>query len=372
MSKFTRTVRIRIITLLVLLTVVLCGCTTRVKETERKDQIIGVKIYEYQGDFTELFGKWKELGVNTVFTSVELYSNADFRKFTRQNNLTTFIIVPVFYDPDALGINPGLYALTERGTPARDDWVSFVCPSREDFRKQKIDSIKNLVRTLNPDGISIDFIRHFVFWEKVYPETPPDSLLNTCFDTSCVAGFQEKTGIMIPDSMLETGEIAGWLESNYLPEWTQWKCELITGMIHDITTEVRKLKPDIYINAHIVPWRQDDFNGAIRSIAGQDLGDIAGYVDYLSPMTYAHMVKQTPQWIHSVVREIYQKTGSEVIPSIQVSKAYLEEELTSAEFRESLLSALKPPSRGVIFWSWATLDQSPQKKEIAKDILTKE
>ncbi len=354
---------IGIISVLLCISLILPGCNKRAEETKQTDRIIGVKIYEHQEDFEELIQQWKELGVNTVFCSIDLYSNSDFRQLTRDNNLTTFIIFPVFYDPEALSNNPGLQALTEHGTPAKDDWVTFVCPSRIDYRRQKTDSLIQLIRALEPDGISIDFIRHFVFWEKIYPETLPDSLLNTCFDSSCLAAFQERTGIQIPDSLNGTNAIAGWIESEALSDWTQWKCELITSMVHELSEAARKTKPEIKINVHLVPWRTDDFNGSIRSIAGQDFTEIAPWVDYLSPMTYAHMVKQDPAWIHSVVQDVYNQTESQVIPSIQVKEAYLKERLTLEEFKESLSRALESPSCGVVFWSWEQLETEPEKME---------
>jgi hypothetical protein len=137
-----------IIPALLCLSLILAGCKNRTEETKRTDRIIGVKIYEHQGNVEELIQQWKELGINTVFCSIELYSDSNFRKLTRDNNLTTFIIFPVFYDPEALSKNPGLYAITENGTPASDDWVTFVCPSRADFRKQKIDSLIQRIRVL--------------------------------------------------------------------------------------------------------------------------------------------------------------------------------------------------------------------------------
>ena len=62
------------------------------------------------------------------------------------------------------------------------------------------------------------------------------------------------------------------------------------------------------------------------------------------------------------------RTGSKIIPSIQVNKAYLERELGMEEFEQSLSEALKPPSRGVLFWSWERLVQDPEKLKVLKDI----
>jgi hypothetical protein len=135
-------------------------------------------------------------------------------------------------------------------------------------------------------------------------------------------------------------------------------------MVRELSEAARRTKPEIKINVHLVPWRTKDFNGAIRSIAGQDFSAIAPLVDYLSPMTYAHMVKQDPSWIHSVVKDVFQQTEGLVVPSIQVKEAYLKERLTPGEFKKSLSKALEPPSNGVVFWSWEQLKTEPEKKEI--------
>lgn len=169
-----------------------------------------------------------------------------------------------------------------------------------------MENAKEIIRKYDPDGISIDFIRHFVFWEKVYSDRDPASLPLTCFDSTCLTHFQASSGLIIPDSLTGTEETASWIMENHPEEWT----------------------------------------------------------DYLSPMTYAHMVKQDLPWIHSIVEDIYLQTGSKVIPSIQVNKAYLDNELGLEEFEESLLEALKPPSGGVVFWSWEALKENPDKKQL--------
>ena len=61
-----------------------------------------------------------------------------------------------------------------------------------------------------------------------------------------------------------------------------------------------------------------------------------------------------------------QSLGKAVLPSIQVKEAYLTEVLSKGEFEENLQAALAPPSQGVVFWSWAHLEQNPEKKLIIK------
>lgn len=336
-----------------------------------KVRMIGVKIYDYDGSLLELFGEWKNLGINTVFTSASLDSNPEFRQLAKQHKIVTFIILPIFFNPEVLHANPKLYALTNRGTPAVEEWVEFVCPSREEYRTQKVEYIMNLVRELDPDGLSLDFIRHFVFWEKVYPNRKPGDIPNTCFDSHCLQKFQNDRDIQIPDTLKNAQKIAEWIESNCLAEWTEWKCELITSMIRDIAAEARKIKPEIKINVHAVPWRQNDFDSAIKIVAGQDFSKIGAIVDMISPMTYAHMVQQKPEWVSSVTRDISNQVKCNVVPSIQVNRAYLDESLGLEEFEESLIEALKQPSAGVIFWSWDQLVENPPKKEIVRALVRK-
>jgi hypothetical protein len=143
-------------------------------------------------------------------------------------------------------------------------------------------------------------------------------------------------------------------------------------MVKDLAEAARKAKPGIKINIHTVPWRKGDFGGAAEAVAGQDIVQLAGFADYISPMCYHHMVERSPEWVHSVVADIFDRTQSSIIPSIQVDKAYTERELSAAEFKAALDEALKPPSRGVIFWNWDALAKSPEKKQSVQSIPRRE
>jgi uncharacterized lipoprotein YddW (UPF0748 family) len=331
--------------------------------------LVGVKIYEPNGDFGKLFLEWRRLGINTAFVSPALASNPEFRERALKNGIATFIIVPIFFDAEELEKRPDLYALTAQGEKAIDDWVKFICPTREDYRGQRIKYVRNLVREFNPDGVSLDFIRYFVFWEKVYPDRTLESLPQTCFDSSCLEVFQKETGLKIPPQLSGVPQKAQWILKNHLQEWTQFKCGVIAGMVKELAAAAKQVKPGVRINVHAVPWRREDFGGAIRIIAGQDLARIAPLVDYLSPMCYHHMVLRDPAWVHSVVEDVYDWTKGLVLPSIQVGEAYITAKLSPSEFKDALAEALKPPSKGVVFWNWDALDKSPEKKEIVRAAL---
>lgn len=332
-----------------------------------EELIKGVKIYDYSGDYDELFKKWNDIGINTVFTGISLDSNKIFRSKAKENNIKRFVIVPIFFNPEFLKDNPDYYALTLQGEKAKDDWVEFVCPSRKDYRKKRIEYIKNLIEEHDPDGLSIDFIRFFVYWEMVFPDTKFASIPMTCFCENCVERFQKESGINIPDDLEKPESIFKWIKNNSFSEWSNWKCTIITSMVEDIVRAVKEIKPEILINIHAVPWRQSDFGSAVKVVTGQDLKALAEHTDYISPMCYHHMVKRSSLWISSVVEDMFNRSKSKILPSIQVSKAYLDKKLAEEDFQKAVDSALKSPSKGVVFWNWKSLEENEEKCEIVKN-----
>jgi hypothetical protein len=343
-----------------------CGGKGRVAAAR---PIIGVKIYEAPPPFEDLFRQWRDLGINTVFVSDTLLMNGDFRAQARRNGLPLFLIYPVFQSPEAIKENPALAAITASGAPARDEWVEFVCPAREDYLCRKIDQLKKLVADGDPYAVSLDFIRYFVFWEKVAPDRDPASLPQTCFCPVCLAGFEKEMGVTLPAGLASTADKAGWILANRASEWTEWKCRTIARAVERLAKAAREVKPGITVNLHAVPWRHDDFGGAVRSVAGQDLVRLAPLVDLISPMCYHHMVRRSPAWVHDVVADISSRTRAKVLASTQVSAAYVDQPLSPGEFRAAAEEALKPPSIGVVFWSWDALAKSSEKRAVLRHLV---
>lgn len=337
---------------------------------QQQERIIGVKIYEHSEPYDQLFKQWIQMGINTGFCSEDLISDQAFMNEARKKDISTFVIFPVFFNPDAIALSPGLAAITREGEVAAEEWVEFVCPSNMDYRQQVVEHARQIVRDHQPDGISIDFIRHFVYWEKVYPDRDPATLPVSCFDSLCLAHFQTDADLAIPEGLSSLPEKADWILEHHEEAWTTWRCSLITSMAGEIARAAKEEKPDILVNIHLVPWASDDFNGGNIRVAGQDVEELAGLSDYLSPMTYAHMVKQPPSWVHHIVEDIHMKSGGSVLPSIQVGKAYLDTEFGLDELRETLEAALQSPSSGVVLWSWERLMAEPEKADLFKDIVT--
>src|SRR4030043_1279420 len=208
--------------LVVFLALVGAALAERCRE-KSQDLMIGVKIYAHEGSLSELFAEWRSVGVNTVFVSPALAAQGQFRELAQKQGISVFLILPIFFNPEELKKDPGLYALTDRGGKAKDDWVEFVCPTRPEYLSRRIEWIKTLVRELAPAGLSLAFIRHFVFWEVVYPERALDSIANSCFDRSCVDRFQKDTGTALPEGLSGTADTARWIMAEPGRERTEGK-----------------------------------------------------------------------------------------------------------------------------------------------------
>lgn len=352
-----------LLSMLLLLILAFSGCN------HNPEKIIGIKIYEYNEDFNKLVDKWKEMGINTAFISTELAADTSFRKILKDNNIGVYIIFPVFFNPALLSSDSSLYAITDKGYIAKDDWVEFVCPSRTTYRTMKTDEAAGLIRKLTPDGLSIDFIRQFVFWEMIYPDRKTGSIDIACFCDSCVGGFCRLNGVTLPDTCVTVTQKADYILNYYSHDWNNYRCDLITSMVKGIADKVRSVKPGIKINLHVVPWRDEDFSGANINVAAQDLQKIAPYVDYISPMCYSQMLKRDPDWIASVVNEMDRKAPGTILPSIQVYQYYIDDPFTTEDFRECVYKALEAPSRGVVFFSWPLFGKDTIRMKIISDIM---
>ncbi len=341
--------------------------------------MIGMKIYKRPDDLEALFSKWDIMKVDTSFTSIELASDPEFRKMAAQRNIRVYLIFSAFFDPEALEKDPDLFAITNQGKIAKESWVEFVCPSNQLFQTNKINRLKKILAKVNPDGLSIDFIRHFVFWEMVYPDFNAEEFVDTCYCESCIAKFLDEYKIEIPHKILNsepdhltdhisgqlnTTIISAWIKSNYFEQWIEFRCDLVLKFLKQILDCVHSVSRKIKTCVHVLPWREDDFSQAIKTIAGQDIFAISQLVDFVSPMCYSHMVKQDPQWISNVINHQSNYIVSDIIPAIQVGRTYIKEPFSDSEFKDTIVQATKPPSGGVIFWCWEAFEKEKVKQEV--------
>jgi hypothetical protein len=317
-------------------------------------------------------------GITAVFARIDDFLTdpvagrnvREFRKLLGDAGIQFYITVPVFLDPDGLAKDPSLVGYGSLGNPSKSTeatWLQFVCPTRPDYRKQRIAWFVSLVRELHPDGLSLDFIRYFVYWEGVAPDRTGDSIEKFCFCDYCLRLMTTELGFRFPAEAVTRQAKAAWVLANHREEWTAWKCEKITSMVRDTAAAAKAVQPSLKISLHGVPWLERDYDNGLRVVAGQDLRKLGPYVDIFGPMCYFQMLRRPPEWVHDVVADFFRLTGKPPLPSVQASGSR-RDPVPLETVRKHFQAGFESPSLGVNVYQWNSLRNDPEKIAMLQEI----
>jgi uncharacterized lipoprotein YddW (UPF0748 family) len=179
--------------------------------------------------------------------------------------------------------------------------VLWLCPSHSENFKLELESMLEVVRKYDVDGIHFDYIRY------------PDA--NSCYCEGCRKRFEEEKGVKVENWPQDV--ITGPLKELY----ADWRREQITKLVKAVSEEARKIKPSIKISAAVF---QDYPN--CREYVGQDwkLWIESGYLDFACPMDYTDsnekfesLVKNQKEIIKGKI-PFYPGIGAFIIPVEQV------------------------------------------------------
>ncbi|MBC7330042.1 family 10 glycosylhydrolase [bacterium] len=179
--------------------------------------------------------------------------------------------------------------------------VLWLCPSHPENFKLELESMLEVVRKYDVDGIHFDYIR--------YPNA------NSCYCEGCRMRFEEEKGVKVENWPQDV--ITGPLKELF----ADWRREQITKLVKAVSEEARKIKPSIKISAAVF---QDYPN--CREYVGQDwkLWVESGYLDFVCPMDYTDsnakfetLVKNQKEIIKGKI-PLYPGIGAFIIPVEQV------------------------------------------------------
>jgi uncharacterized lipoprotein YddW (UPF0748 family) len=153
--------------------------------------------------------------------------------------------------------------------------IDWLCPSHPDNFALETNSMLEVVRNYNVDGIHFDYIRY------------PDS--DCCYCTGCSVRFQSQTGRTVtnwPADVLA----AGALRNTFL----DWRRAQITRLVTTVYAEVKAIKPSVQVSAAVFADARSAFDGV-----GQDwrLWITNGIVDFLCPMDYTAVLSQFTNFV---------------------------------------------------------------------------
>lgn len=183
--------------------------------------------------------------------------------------------------------------VSSSGEPS--DWL---CPSHPDNFALETNSLLEVVRNYDVDGIHFDYIRY------------PDG--DHCYCNGCRTRFQAQTGLTVanwPTDVLTSGT----LRTAFL----DWRRAQITHLVEVVYQQVKALKPQVQVSAAVWPDAPSAYDGV-----GQDwrLWVTNGILDFVCPMDYltteaafANTVSRQLDWVGGRM-PVYPGIGAWQIP----------------------------------------------------------
>jgi hypothetical protein len=337
--------------------------------------ILGAKVYGPVRDPRELVEFAKSLGLNTLFVGDELAASLAFREQCRAAGLKYFLIIRTFNDPEAAKQDPSLVSIDREGRPARREDDVMICPSRQDFRRAKMERIRAAVQRLKPDGVTLDYFRFFIYWEAVDPQKGPGDFPAFCFDGCCVRDFLNATRVRLRtglpyDPTAVPRELIEDIWREHRQAWYEWRVKRIADNAAEFTGFIRKQFPGLPIVLHAVPWTRDEFDGAREKIVGQDFRLLAPFFDYVSPMAYSALTHRGPGWVEKLDRALLtEMPAAKLLPSIEVGPDSPQFPPMPPAHYESDLEAARRTAAGVVLYHLELLLDDPAKQAITKRLI---
>jgi len=159
--------------------------------------------------------------------------------------------------------------------------VRWLCPSEPKNLKLELDSMLEIVRKYDVDGVHFDYIR--------YPNR------NSCYCANCRKRFEKSSGVKVknwPEDVI-TGAHA--------EKFVDWKCGNITALVKAVSEQARKINPKVKISAAVFR----DYPRCRQNV-GQDwkVWIESGYLDFVCPMDYTSDDDQFRNWVMNQIEVV--------------------------------------------------------------------
>jgi hypothetical protein len=303
----------------------------------------------------------RDWGVDTPCLHPDFLEDDRMTQALTGQRLRSWLNVPVFCNPKYLERYPEAYAVTSLGRRAAEDWLHFVCPSRNDYLDAAIEALRAKLARLSPAVVSLDFIRNFVFWERIALDGPSTGIEDGCYCSVCLSRFEKTCG-----EIIDRKGPAAHIHRHFTRLWADWKCQRIVEVAERIFSEVRALVPDVSLAVQTLPWRETDLDGAIRSRAGQDVPGLARQADMVAPMAFTQMLGQTPRWKEQLLAHVRTSTGKAVCFYVQAEALYRGGTITAEHFDDELTQARSSDPAAIVVLQYEQLAAQPEKAAVLR------
>ena len=298
-------------------------------------------------------------GANAVFVPHRKLDQVPLT-YLHEQKIQVFVDWGIFVGEELRQQYPDSVPVDEMGTPfERDDWYVPVCPNHPQVRTQHLAEITKLLEDHGHEiaGLWLDFIRFPVRWEVKQLQ-----LRQLCFCKYCLNLFLQVEREHYTAE--ETQAIARLILHERQEEWVTWKCARIAQFVQAVRMQITVRNLPLQLGMFSLPWQRTDYAGAIRTVAGQDLGRLAEHVDIISPMVYHKLCYRSVTWIEEVVRDVLDWTQRPVLPIIQSLDQ--PDVMTAAQLEAALTHASRASNDGVIIFTLDPLLVSTEKSAVVR------
>jgi peptidoglycan/xylan/chitin deacetylase (PgdA/CDA1 family)/uncharacterized lipoprotein YddW (UPF0748 family) len=192
--------------------------------------------------------------------------------------------IPVNMNESMAKLHPEWAMVDQRGE-ASSFWLS---PTHPEVRQYLFDTIDDLLKQYNLDGIHLDYLR--------FPN------LNYDFSPHAIKSFTAATGIRMIDPVKQ-------LLSTYYVQWTNWRSDEIERLTIAIRDRISQHSSNTTtFSAALIA--QAVTNYRVMESSGQDYGQLAKYLDLIVPMAYFKEEHRTVEWISKVTFASRNNIGS--------------------------------------------------------------
>jgi hypothetical protein len=166
-----------------------------------------------------------------------------------------------------------------------------------------------------------------------------------------------------------TPELAQLLLGSLNATWVSWRCDVFTDWVREFRNIVDATRPRALLGTFHCPWRDSDFDGALRNKLSIDLRAQAKYIDVFSIMPYHARFghPHDPAWISRQTAWLGQFLGirgvpgerNRIWPIVQLSD--WGEPVAADQVRQVLDHGSRRPATGLMVFAWGSLRKRPDK-----------
>jgi hypothetical protein len=138
----------------------------------------------------------------------------------------------------------------------------------------------------------------YLHWHAQF-EDPYPIFVKTCFNESCLGGFQQSTGLHVQGETV--AQKARWIFMNAASQWEDWRVSVLVDWAREIHDTVKELRPNALVGNFQVAWKDEDLGGVRRRCLGLDFRALRPYVDVFSPMIYHGRSGKPPEYVREYV-----------------------------------------------------------------------